>query len=173
MTTAIAPLPVNRFDGADLDRAHADWGCNCGPAALAACLGWSLDEVRPHLGEFERRGFMSPSMMLAAIASAGFRTRPIPASSPDSLPAHGLLRVQWGGPWLAPGVPPKAAYRYTHWIACKRFGGPEDVAVFDVNCPAWQPMARWQHGTAIVLMDAVKRCDRTFGFTHRWEVRRS
>jgi hypothetical protein len=158
--------PILAFDGKDELAAHASWGCNCGPAALAACLGWTLDAVRPHLGDFESRGYMSPTMMALAVAEAGFVHR---RTKPGKLPLHGLARIQWGGPWLLPGVPARAAYRYTHWIAVKQIEG--SAWVFDVNHVAWQPLDSWRHGTATVLLANVKRGDGTYSFSHCWEIR--
>lgn len=34
-----------RFTAADLERAHAEWSCSCGPAALAAICGLTLDDA--------------------------------------------------------------------------------------------------------------------------------
>src|SRR5580700_11291869 len=46
-----------RFTPADADRAYEEWGMNCGPSALAAVMGMTFDEVRPHMGDFERKHY--------------------------------------------------------------------------------------------------------------------
>lgn len=153
--------PLISFSSDDLDRAYREWGCNCGPAALAACLGRTPDAVRPHLGDFERLGYMSPTMMGLAIESAGFRLAP--ARHDAGLPAHGLARVLWGGPW-----PPRAAGRYSHWIATKRIGPV--TWVFDVNA-GWEPARLWESATAPLIAESVKRADGSWSYSHRWEVR--
>lgn len=155
--------PPLHFSADDLNRAYAEWRCNCGPSALAACLGWTLDAIRPHLGDFEAKGYMSPTMMRRAVEAAGFHRR-------DALswPRHGLVRVQFGGPWLNPGVPPQAAYKATHWVASKRDG---EVWVFDCN-GGWMAFDEWERELAPRLAASIKRCDGTWVPSHCWEIRR-
>lgn len=64
----VMPLQFCHEDGA---RAWREWGCNCGPTALAAILGLTLDEVRPHLGDFEQKHYTNPRLMAQALRSAG------------------------------------------------------------------------------------------------------
>lgn len=163
MTTLAAP-PL-KFTEADVERANAEWKANCGPAALAACLGWTLDAVRPHLGDFERKGYMNPRMMHLAIQSAGHRIE-----SSANLPTHGLARVQWGGPWMSPGVPIGARYARTHWIATKEAQGARWV--FDVN-GLWRPYYAWVAEIVPAIVASIPKADGTFDFIDRWEVRRA
>src|SRR3990167_150016 len=113
--SAIKPV-APRFNLADADRAHDEWGANCGPGALAAIMGMTLDEVRPHMGDFESKGYTNPTLMFYAMesVSARFRTRSL-ASNVKLLgwPVYGLARIQWEGPWTKPGVPMAARYRHT------------------------------------------------------------
>lgn len=103
------------FTHDDLDRAHAGWACSCGPASLAAICHLTLDEVREHFLEFQ--GWTNPTMMTRALFSLGRLTSSKrQADAPLAWPRYGLARIQWEGPWLAPGVPPRVAYRYTHWV---------------------------------------------------------
>ena len=164
----IAPV---KFDSAELERAVDSWGCNCGPAAIAAITGRSLDEVRPHLGDFESKRYTNPTLMFDTLKRAGVRYSRV-GMRPLEWPRHGLVRVQWGGPWMAPEVPVGARYRHTHWVGAQRVG-PE-IAVFDVNCMSvggWVKAAIWE--TEVVpwlLRECVPRADGAFSFTHAIEV---
>ena len=109
---------------------------------------------------------MSPTMMDRAIASTGHSRRP-----GAEWPRHGVVRVQWGGPWLKPGVPPRVAYGFTHWVA-SRFDPADEVWwVFDVN-GGWLQCARWEREIVPAILSSIKRADGTWITTHRWEVRR-
>ena len=105
-----------RFGFAEIERAAVDWGANCGPAALAAACGLTLDDVRPHLEGFERKRYTNPTMMFGALDSLGVRWRRL---KPCAWPDYGLVRVQWHGPWMADGVPRRARYRHSHWIGVR------------------------------------------------------
>jgi len=166
-------LPLLRFDSADIEAAHQKWRCNCGPAALAACIGMTPDEVRPYLGDFERRGYMNFTMMEQAVERAGFHIE----NSESTWPKHGLVRIQFGGPWTEPGANPKWASIHTHWVAAKlvsskrplpSFDGPW---VFDVN-GGWMRPEEWESELLPLLGKKDKRADGTWEPTHVWEVRR-
>ncbi len=133
-------LPVINFEQDDAVKAWENWGCNCGPVALAAVTGYTLDEIRPHLSKFETRmkvnRYMSPTDMANSIDEMQWvkddhrgdeQTR-----VPDAFPILGLVRVQWCGPWTEPGQNPRWAYGHTHWIGTFIPGGRH--LVFDVNC---------------------------------------
>lgn len=112
-----------------VDQANAAfdaWRFNCGPGSLAAVLGVGPDVLRPHLLDFERKGYLNPSLMFDILHGLGLTWKKC-----ESWPAFGLVRVQWNGPWCDPGRPMRARYRYTHWVACCRVG--QRLAVFDVN----------------------------------------
>ena len=38
-----------RFSLSDAERVQDEWGANCGPGAVAAICGLTLDELRPHM----------------------------------------------------------------------------------------------------------------------------
>ena len=40
-------MMLTPFTEEDAYRAYNEWGANCGPGAVAAIMGMSLDEVRP------------------------------------------------------------------------------------------------------------------------------
>lgn len=146
----------------DVDAAHESWGANCGPTALAAALGLStVGAVREFVQPF--RGFMAPTDMREAVRRAEkaglckFTGRSnIAIGDPEPWPEHlGLVRIQFEGPWCAPGVNPRVAYRYTHFVAAHRGPlaaeldirldaiGPNEVLIYDGNVNAWLPLALW------------------------------
>lgn len=156
--------PFIVFDSDDLDRAYRDWGCNCGPAALAACLDVSPDEIRPHLGGFEKLRYLNVRMMRQALENFGAYYYDCAAGPPG----NGLIRIQWGGSWCNPGVHPEAAARRTHWIASRHHEGR--FWIFDVN-GGWMIYDEWAWRIVPAILETVKGNDGTFHPTHRWEVR--
>lgn len=169
------------FDRAELERAHDAWGCNCGPGALAAVLGLRPDDVRPHLPGFERKRYTNPMMMLEALLALQVDQlwrplKPMPPH-PDMWPAYGLARIQWEGPWTAPGVPMRARYRQTHWVGfCRAYNG--DVGIFDINAMDDRPgsgwCSLWDWSAEVVpwlLKEAVPRASGHWHATHFADIR--
>lgn len=166
-------LPPVRFTEADANEAFDVWGANCGPAAIAAIAGMSLQELRPHLCDFEQKRYTNPTLMWRILGRLGikydYRTF-LPWESERShispWPNFGLARVQWEGPWTAPGVPMAARYRHTHWVASARLeeicltkGYAELQGVFDVNCMSvggWVGLSTW---TDSVVPWLLKHCE--------------
>lgn len=160
-----------RFSDADAGRAHAEWGANCGPGALAAIMGMTLDEVRPHMIGFEAKRYTNPSMMNAALRSIGRPWRKIGAT----WPAFGLVRVQWEGPWLKPGVPMVARYRWTHWIGAREGPLPGNPGVFDINAicngSGWVSRSDWaRHIAPWIIKEMVPNGDGGWHLTHAIEI---
>src|ERR1700753_3352718 len=59
---------ITPFSLVDLEAAHESWGCNCGPGAVAAICGLTLDAVRALFGpEFEAKGYTNPTLMVQAL----------------------------------------------------------------------------------------------------------
>jgi hypothetical protein len=162
-------------------RAHESWGFNCGPGALCAAFGLTADEVRPHLGDFERRGYMSPTAMAAAIRSLGASHRQtyrgdrhLPLSDWPPPPTLAVVRIQFDGPWCATGVPMQARYGATHWIAVAGLpaGGAE---VFDANnlvlgLDGWVAWRVWEDRVVARLAANKPRATGRWWPTHVWEV---
>jgi hypothetical protein len=171
-----------RFSLADAERASDEWGCNCGPAALAAVTGRSLDDIRPLMGDFERKRYTNPTLMLECLKRTGVRFW----WNTTTIPVFGLIRVQWEGPWTKPGVPVRVRYRHTHWVAIKN---PESASIanptqphtnadiFDVNAlnsGGWIAYRDW--ATILVpwlLGECVPKASGNFHFTHFVEVESS
>lgn len=146
------------------EAAYEGWGANCGPGALAGATAMSLDEVRHHLEGFDDKRYTNPSMMYAALRSMGIRWTPA-----SDWPDLGLVRVQWEGPWTKPGVPIKARYRHTHWVASQR----TDLEhwVFDINAVCvggWIPYTEWaEQLVPWLIRECVPRADGRWHTTHR------
>lgn len=171
----MTPLPT-RFTIEDAHRANDEWGANCGPGALAAILGLTLDQVRPHIPGFEAKRYTNTKMMVAALKSLGARfTTQVHSPSTWLWPRYGLARVQWDGPWMKPNVPERARAGKTHWIgACMR--GRNDVGIFDINCinngSGWVSFADWNGILVPVLTKAIKRASGDWHVTNAIEVER-
>lgn len=135
-----------RFSVEDADRAHDEWGANCGPGAVAAILGMTLNEVRPQMGDFERKGYTNPTLMWDTLQRLGvtFSYRGGELGR-ENWPNYGLARIQWEGPWTKHGVPIAARYRHTHWVGACR--GSRSMGIFDINCinngSGWVDVADW------------------------------
>ena len=167
-----SPSPA-RFTPEEADAAGAEWRFNCGPGALCGVLGLRPEEVRPHMGDFEQRGYTNPTLMFQALESlraagklVSFRTlegSPVDRNrAPFWPPFFGLARVQWGGPWTKEGVPIRARYRKTHWVGCwssfealaaahlsgatQREAHEGARRIFDINATCaggWIPFREW------------------------------
>lgn len=160
-----------RFTANDAERAWADWGCNCGPGALAVMAGITLDEVQPHMVGFGAKRYTNPTMMFEALLSIGLPFRRVGAQ----WPRYGLARIQWEGPWTEPGVPMRVRYRYTHWVA----GWHTDTrgyGIFDINCMAngtgWVSRPEWEQTIVPAITEQYKRASGRWHVTHGIEVSR-
>lgn len=168
-------INLPRFSAEDADRAYDDWGANCGPGAIAAICGMSLDELRPMMGDFERKGYTNPSLMWQVLNRLGVRWTLL-RGKPLDWPNYGLVRVQWEGPWTQPGVPIRARYRYTHWVGAAR-APSGSVGVFDINAisngSGWTSLSDWS--TILVpwlLNECVPRASGGWHLTHVVEIQR-
>jgi hypothetical protein len=137
-------IPTVKFNQDDANRAYTEWGANCGPGALAAITHKTLDEVRPYLGDFEKKHYTNPRLMFATLRRMGieFTSRP-----GWNYPDWGLIRVQWEGPWTAPGVPLHKRYRHSHWVGTYWDVINRMYYFFDINyinLGGWLPFAEWE-----------------------------
>lgn len=162
--------PPLAFTYDDANRAATEWGANCGPGALAAALGLHLEIIRTAIPHFGERGYTSPTMMRAALETLGatvlhdLRERETDVSM---FPTHGLVRLQWEGPWTAPGSNPLWTYGHTHWIASRLW---EDALwVFDINS-GWVLGSRWVARIVPTLIAEHPRATGDWWATHRWTL---
>lgn len=172
MPTYPRTRPRLRFTRDDAQRAWETWRFNCGPASLCAVLDMTPDEIRPHLLDFERKGFTNPTLMASILHKLRVQFRQVyradgpPEDYPE--PPLGLMRVQWVGPWCQPGVPFAARYRQTHWV------GVAGGEVFDVNAMCaggWLTFREWSKELVPWLIrEAVPRGNGEWWPTHILEV---
>lgn len=142
------PLAFTEYDSF---KAIEDWGANCGPHALAAGLGVTLDRARELLPTFEKRGYTTPKMMSEALVLAKGSVCVLKGGKVQDFYRDGLWRVQWEGRWTQPGVPAIAAYPHTHWVAC--FNGD----VYCTCCPhGWWPVDLWKAMIEAVIKNQMK-----------------
>jgi hypothetical protein len=164
-----------RFTLADMEQAADVWGANCGPAALAVVAGKTLQELRPYLGDFEQKKYTNPTLMFDSLRRLSLRGREVKYFGDFGAPwpEFGLARVQWHGPWTNPGVPPRVAYRHTHWVASQALEGGERQ-IFDVNCMnvgGWIPESEWSgHLVPWLLKECEPKADGKWSLTHVIEV---
>lgn len=169
------------FTAAEMQAANAEWGCNCGPASLAFALQIGLDRARVLIDGFEERRYTNPTMMRYALRKAGVKFTQLFKTEPAEM-FHvklSLVRIQWIGPWTEPCVNPKAAYRYTHWIAAwatreaGEFLGYKatrvGLFVFDCNDGICSFEA-WKKETVPAILAGYPRAYGTWKPTHIWRV---
>lgn len=144
--------------------ASEEWGFNCGPGALCAVLNLKPDQLRPHLLDFEEKGYTNPTLMFRILQGFGLYLK-----KRDYLPRFGLARIQWHGPWMRPGVPIGARYRQTHWIATAvKSDGTRGV--FDVNTGFWCPYDKWETQVVPFITTQIPRADGKWSVTHGIEL---
>lgn len=132
----------------DIAEAHDVWGCNCGPATLAAILRVPAMQVVAYFPNFEDRRYVNPTQMREALEKSGL-VQWYYATPERQWPRYGLAFLQIEGPWEAPGVPVGAAYQRTHWVAAALVSdgtdsGEHDDYVYDINAGNWLIKHQWQ-----------------------------
>lgn len=145
------------------------WGCNCGPSALAFACQVPLEAALHAIPQFDRKRYTSPTMMRAALDFLGVGWR---KHRPETIEAMchermALVRVQWTGPWTAPGSNPKWAYRHTHWIAAWSERGVQ--LVFDCN-GGMRTLSSWMD-EIVPILTAYPRADGAWRPTHIWRLK--
>ena len=119
----------------DLSIASVVFGANCGPAALAACLGKEVAEIMRYLPHFEdeSKRYTTLTSMKAALRAASV----IFEVKKHQSPVHGMALIQWTGPWTQKHFFSRWSLRYTHWIAI------DGEMIYDDYNGIWQPRDEW------------------------------
>jgi hypothetical protein len=164
------------FSEEDAERAAKEWGCNCGPTALAFATRRHIEAVKDAIPCFTEKGYTSPTMMKAGLANLKVKYRAmLCARNADSLLGEldqslSLVRIQFTGPWTAPGMNPKWAYWHTHWIAAWREVSSMmlSATVFDVN-GGIRLLTDWEDKILPALASGQKR-DGGYFPTHVWRI---
>jgi hypothetical protein len=175
MSVASINSPSCPFSAAEAIKSSDEWGCNCGPGALAAILGKTLDEVRPLIPGFEQKRYTNPTMMYEALNASKTAWRiDRGLAATRFFPKYGLARVQWEGPWTEPGVPARARYRYTHWIGSHVTA--DRISIFDINAIAyggWIHADEWTNDLVPwLLKELYPRANGKWHLTHVIEISR-
>ena len=140
------------FTESEMHAASTEWGCNCGPSALAFAIQQPLEVARRAIPDFDSKKYTSPTMMQAALKSLGISYRgitPPDRASMFSQESQALVRIQWLGPWTEPGANPKWAYWHTHWITTWMVGAID--LLFDCNGGV-NRLANWEQEIVPLLM---------------------
>jgi hypothetical protein len=164
------------FTEAQFNQAADEWGCNCGPSALAFALQRPLSVAGQAIPEFKEKQYTSPTMMRSALV---LLLTPFSAAVTDRdnmfSKRVALVRIQWTGPWTAPDVNPKWKYRQTHWI-CTWLDGPATEGpiplLFDCN-GGIQTIGDWEANIVPALTALYKRADGGWHPTHIWRLEKS
>lgn len=165
------------FTEQESQKAHDEWGANCGPNALAFALGIHVNETRRLIPEFEAKCYTTPTMMREALDRAGakFAVARVPARKPGHLAdiepmfhkATALVRIQWEGPWTEPGANPRWAYRQTHWVTT--WMHDTTCFMFDVNGGV-RTLQSWEAEIVPLLTGEIERANGHWFPTHIWRI---
>lgn len=154
--------------------AHDQWNAMCGHYSLAAATGHPLEDIRT--AGVPLKGWMNPTMINETLKALKvgyqrFLLKELGYDVPQDLVKlpqinHGaILRIQWEGSWMNPGVPAGARYQRTHYIAIK------DGTIMD---PAFDPAIslRVEDWLQVVTNDIVPQIKGATGyhFTHVWII---
>jgi hypothetical protein len=170
-------MPNLTFTEEEAREAQREWGCNCGPAALAFALQVKLGAVRHAIPEFDGRRYTSPTMMAQGLAYFGrtFRALRNPSRGGKVQPSIdamfsgplSLVRIQWTGPWTKFGSNARWAARQTHWVASWAERGVP--LVFDVNCGI-ASYGSWEYDVVPQLTARYPRADGGWYAANVWRL---
>ena len=113
---------------AEMYSSYLLWGANCGPVALAAILGKSLNEIRRLIPEFN--GGMTIAQLIEAIGRAGRKCLSVGAE----YPSHGIALVQ------------TKDLKKGHVIAVSGGKVLDTFTVGSLFMKSWCDISRWERG---------------------------
>jgi hypothetical protein len=154
------------FTQEEMVRAWDEWQANCGPIALAFACRLKPDGVRHAIPDFDKKRYISPTMMRKALENLGRPFAPTYSLDPF-LGDVCLTRVQWTGPWTKPGANPKWAYWHTHWVATWKDNTAK--LVFDIN-GGIMTHDRWEREIVPLIVASIPLADGKYAWTHVWRL---
>lgn len=134
----------------ELEVAVTEWGCNCGPAAIAAIMRISLPRLHHVMKKYGGwPGYTTPTKVQQMFVAWALINR-VRVLRENKLPDHGLAFIQLLGPWMKARVP--AQYKHTHWIAV------DGDRIFDINNndEPWYTKEMWEQFTILEIIDRHK-----------------
>jgi len=171
--------PVPLLFGLDESHEANEWRFNCGPGALCGVLSMTPAQLRPHMLDFEQKGYTNPTLMFDVLKGLKVEHKLIFRTDDPQQeirwPSFGLCRVQWHGPWMRAGVPMKARYRKTHWIGASGDDASQRL-IFDINAiewGGWLPFQTWDTQLVPWLLNEVQPdASGSWHITHSIEIPR-
>lgn len=121
-----------------------DSSAHCGPCAVAALLGVTIQQVKAS-GTLLYKS-MNLTEARGAVERFGRRLDKVKAPV-----TAGVAHVMWDDPWTTAG--PRVAYRYSHWITYRKVG--EALAFYDVNsgeAGGWSTLVEWERDVRPMLL---------------------
>lgn len=172
-------MPTMPFTVEEVQAASDEWGCNCGPAALAFACQRSLQVAKVAIPLFHELGYTNPTMMREALEFLGKRfiaVSPPKRSKPGYLPnvdamfagPMTLVRIQWTGPWIIDNKPQRWASKQTHWIATWAERGVP--LVYDIN-GGITAFDGWEAEVVPAIVAMIKRADGDWYPANIWRLR--
>ncbi len=135
LSLATMKQDIPLYEPRDMDAA-VKLGARCGHGAFAAALSLPVITAMqgfPRLIE-EGVSWVNESAMIEALVRSG---RPFHKVSQSDWPQHGLVQVQWLGPWSEPGNPSTWSRARRHWIAV------HGDLIWDANFQMWVSKTDW------------------------------
>lgn len=161
------------YTTAEAESAHDQWNAMCGHFSIAAATGRPLEDIRT--AGVPLKGWMNPTMIRETLESLHVpfdrwqfmgtsHKNPEAILETDNLKGGAILRIQWEGSWMNPGVPKGAQYQRTHYIACKA-GRIMDPAM---GPNIHMPVGLWLQEVPKVVSQ-IKGAT-SYHFTHAWTI---
>lgn len=148
------------------ETANREWMASCGHHSIASAAGVSLADVKAACSKL--CGWMSPTMIEETLLALGCRYSVVKgkfSGKPASrINERWIMRVQFEGSWLKPGVPAGAAYQRTHYIAAGDGLVMDTMRHSNVLCTAEE----WENLQAENV--AKVKSATGYYFTHLWQI---